>query len=41
MFHEIMPGLKVVQRSEATLLGAPLSGEGVSTVLSGKSEDLG
>ena len=40
MFREIMPGLKVVQRSEATLLGAPLSGEGVSTVLSGKSEDL-
>ena len=40
MFREIMPGLKVVQRSEATLLGAPRSGEGVSTVLSGKSEDL-
>ena len=41
MFPEIMPGLKVVQRSEVTLLGAPLSGEGVSMLLSGKSEGRG
>ena len=35
-----MAELEVLQRSEGSLLGAPLLGTGVSTALVGKNEDI-
>ena len=40
LFRGLMPEIKVVAESNASLLGAPLTEEGISSVMSVKCEEL-
>ena len=40
MFRELLPGIKVVSPAEGTLLGAPLSDEGLAAAVGAKRQDL-